>query len=295
MAESTGMVRRAEAATAQLAERSSLLPSAETLTTMLTMSDALHKSGLLPAHIKTPQAAFAVIQKGLELGIPPMYAMSNIAVIQGKPTANAELMLALIYRDHGDGAILFKETDATKCIIAYKRRAWSEYKLYPFTIQDARTAKLLSNQTWEKYPAAMLRARCISAVARLAFPDSIAGMYTPEELGAAVHVTDDGEMTLLPESVTTDGVIEPEPVSAEDYGRSLAGRVEKRDGAYLITDGELLATVRQVDGVAVCNCEDYRLGSEGNPKYKCAHKWAVSERIKLDKELDARAASEAAR
>jgi hypothetical protein len=32
----------------------------------------------------------------------------------------------------------------------------------------------------------MLRARCISAVARMAFPDSIGGMYTAEELGAEV-------------------------------------------------------------------------------------------------------------
>jgi len=37
----------------------------------------------------------------------------------------------------------------------------------------------------------MLRARCISAVARMAFPDVISGVYTPEELGGSVQVIDD--------------------------------------------------------------------------------------------------------
>jgi hypothetical protein len=49
---------------------------------------------------------------------------------------------------------------------------------------------------WQKYPDAMLRARCISAAARLAFPDIIGGMYTPEEIGAPVNVTPMGAVEL---------------------------------------------------------------------------------------------------
>ena len=166
------------------------------------MSEVLVKSGMLPAHIKTPQAAVAIIQKGRELGIQPMYALSNIVSIQGKPTANAELMLALIYRDHGDNAITFTHSDNTACAIAYARRSWKQPQTYTFTIEDAKAAGLLSNQTWQKYPAAMLRARCISAVARMAFPDSIGGMYTPEELGA--EVDEDGtpiQATITPREI----------------------------------------------------------------------------------------------
>jgi hypothetical protein len=162
------------------------LPTARDWETMLSMSEVLVKSGMLPAHIKSAAAAVAIIQKGRELGIQPMYALSNIVNIQGKPTANAELMLALIYRDHGDNAITFTHSDNTACQIAYARRSWKQPQSYSFTIEDAKAAGLLSNQTWQKYPAAMLRARCISAVARMAFPDSIGGMYTAEELGAEV-------------------------------------------------------------------------------------------------------------
>lgn len=174
----------------------SLLPDPATWRTMTDMADALLKSGLLPEAIKTPQAAVAIIQKGSELGIPPMYALSNIVVIKGKPTANAELMLALIYRDHGDNAIVFTHSDATSCEVAYKRRSWSKAQTYEFTMADAQKASLLGNQTWQKYPAAMLRARCISAVARMAFPDSIGGMHTPEEIGADVDVVD-GEVVVV--------------------------------------------------------------------------------------------------
>lgn len=147
---------------------------------------SLVPTGFLPAAIKTPEQAVAIILKGRELGIPPMYALSNIAVIQGKPAANAELMLALIYRDHGDDAIQFVEATSKQAVISYKRRSWRERQTFAFTIEDARTAGL-SGGNWSKYPGAMLRARCISAVARLAFPDSIGGMYTPEELGGSVN------------------------------------------------------------------------------------------------------------
>jgi hypothetical protein len=190
--------------TQALAHRDSTLPAPADWQTMLGMADQLVKSGLLPSSIRTPQAAVAIILKGRELGVPAMYALSNIVVIQGKPAANAELMLALVYRDHGDDAIRFTETTAERCTIAYRRRTWKQSETFSFTMQDAKTAGLLTNQTWQKYPQAMLRARCISAVARMAFADSIGGMYTPEELGASVAINEHGETELM----TPPGTVE---------------------------------------------------------------------------------------
>lgn len=157
----------------------------------------LVKTGFLPDAIKSPEQAIAIMMKGRELGIPSMYALSNIVIIKGKPTCNSELMLALIYRDHGDAAMRIVESSKDVCKIAYRRAQWPTESVYAFTVQDAQQAGLMTTDTWKKYTAAMLRARCISAVARMAFPDSIAGMYTPEELGAAVEVNDDGEMAVV--------------------------------------------------------------------------------------------------
>jgi len=206
------------------------LPSTQDWTTMLSMAEQLVKSGLLPATIKTAQAAVVIIQKGRELGIPPMAAINGIGVINGKPVAGAELMLALLYRDHGDEAVRVIRSDAEACEIAYRRRGWSKPERFAFSIEDAKRAGLAGGQTWTKYPQAMLRARCISAVARMAFPDSIGGMYTPEELGATVTVAPDGDLVmahevarvreLRPAAVTIDHetgeVIDDDPVTASE-------------------------------------------------------------------------------
>jgi len=180
----------AEKSLAAVGAPATSLPSPAEWTNIFDMAEKLVPTGFLPESIKTPAQAAAVMLKGRELGIPPMYALSNIAVIKGKPTCGAELMLALIYRDHGDNAIQFPETSSERCTIAYRRRGWDKAQTYSFTMQDAQRASLTTN-TWRQYPAAMLRARCISAVARMAFADSIGGMYTPEELGAVVTVVDE--------------------------------------------------------------------------------------------------------
>ncbi len=177
-------------------------PGAPTVSTaqwqmMMEQAAILVESGLLPREVNTAAKAAAVMLKGWELRIPSMYALSNIAIINGKPVASAELMLALIYRDHGDDAVHFLDTSAARCLVAYKRRGWTAEDFFEFTLEDARRAGLLGNPAWQKYPQAMLRARAISAVARLAFPDSIGGMYTPEELNAPVIVdAETGEVRL---------------------------------------------------------------------------------------------------
>jgi hypothetical protein len=151
----------------------------------------LVKTHFLPKGVDTPEKAIAIMLKGRELGVPPMYALSNISVINGKPTAGAELMLALIYRDHGDDAVRITESTPSCCTVAYRRKGWPRHETFSFTIDDAERADLLGKDNWRHYPSAMLRARCISAVARLAFPDTIGGLYTPEELGVQVTVNAD--------------------------------------------------------------------------------------------------------
>lgn len=187
-----------------LARHAAQLPAADEWRTMLQMAEVFIQSGLLPSGIKTPAAAVTIIAKGRELGIPPLYALSKISIIEGKPACEAELMLAMIYRDHGDGAVVPVESDATRCTMKYKRRGWPEYRTHTFTIEEAGRAKLTGKQVWQHYPPAMLRARCISALARIGFPDSLGGMYTPEELGARVVLNEQGEIVLDDEPPTVD-------------------------------------------------------------------------------------------
>lgn len=164
-----------------------LLPDAQSWATTISIAETLVKSGVLPAHIKSPQAAVAIIQQGLELGIAPMTALRGMFVIHGKVGLYSDLMLGLIYRDIGDNAIRVVETTSAQCTVAYQRPGWDRPATLTFTMDDAERAGLSKdNPAWKKYPAQMLRARAISAAARLGFPDLMSGMYTPEELGATV-------------------------------------------------------------------------------------------------------------
>lgn len=206
------------------------MPAPEMWRTMSEMAKALYESGMLPKHIQSPQAALAVIQKGSELGVPPMHALSNIVVIGGKPTCNSELMLALIYRDHGDDAFRWGEASETVAECFYRRHNASKVSAYMFTMDDAKRAGLLdgpNSGNWKKYPGAMLRARCISAVARMAFPDTIGGMYTPDELGAAVVVDADGSVNYDARETLQPS---PEPPHAIADATVVDGRIVTDDG-----------------------------------------------------------------
>lgn len=173
------------------------------------LAEMLIPTGFLPESIKTPGQAAAIILKGQELGIPPLYALNNISIVKGKQVCQAELMLSLIYRDQGDQALKILESNDRICRVRYKRRGGDAGEM-AFTIEEANQAGLVTrNPVYKQYPAAMLRARAISAAARVAFSDSIAGMYTPDEMGARVVVNEQGEVVL-----DDDQDDEPEPAPA---------------------------------------------------------------------------------
>ena len=159
---------------------------------------AFMESGFLPTHIKNMAQAITIAWKGYELGIPPLQAFSSITVINGKPCLSSELMLALIYQRVKGAKVSFKtppEKQAMECTVEMQRPDGMA-QAFRFSMEDAKKAGLFKpNSAWEKYPAAMLRARAISAGARAVFPDAIMGCYTPEELGGEPI---DVEPTVLP-------------------------------------------------------------------------------------------------
>lgn len=179
-----------------------MLPAANNWQLMKQQAGELIKSGFLPAGIKSPEQAVAIILKGRELGVPPMQALSHIHVINGKPTMSAELMLAQVLKLHPKTKISYPERSSDKCAIKVQRDG-SEPSTFSFTIADAQAAGLLNNPTWKKYPRAMLHARCVSEMCRSLFPDAISGVsYCPEELGATVD--ENGEVIDVPAETKLD-------------------------------------------------------------------------------------------
>ena len=160
---------------------------------MMAQAEILVRSGLLPVEIKTAAAAVAVMLTGRELGLGPMQSLRSIYIVKGKPSLSAQLMAALILRDGHAYKII--ESTNSRCEIAFVRRGGQTY-VHEFVLEDAKRAGLLGGNVWQAYPKALLWSRCMSAGARAAMPDVLAGMYTPEELADpdTVIVGDGGEV-----------------------------------------------------------------------------------------------------
>lgn len=193
----------------------------ETLDLMLAEAQQYVDSGLLPTSIKTPAAALLIMKAGRELGIPATYALRNIHVISNRPTCSAELMMTLVHQRYGPSRILVKESTSQRCVVLCRPLGWDVTVETVWTLEDAKQAKLLNKPgPWQEYPRAMLRSRAVSEACRTHFPAAIAGMYTPEELGAPVSVDGNGGLIVegqVREVVNreTGEILEPDPAPQE--------------------------------------------------------------------------------
>ena len=152
-----------------------------------TMNDAcllakrLHESHLFDSY-GSPQAVLSTVLLGRELGLSAMAALRSVHIINGKHTLSAQLMVAIILKSGKADYFRLIESTETSCTYETKRKGRTEPTNHTYTIEDARTAGLLGNANYKKMPKPMLRARCSSELARIEYPDLLAGLYTPEEL-----------------------------------------------------------------------------------------------------------------
>ena len=147
------------------------------------MAKLLVASGLLPRGIQRPEAAFAIIAAGRELGLTAMQSLRSIHIIEGKPSLSADLVAALC-KSRPDVCLYFRLVESTDRVARYEthRRGEPEPTPMSFTIEQAQRAGVAGKDNWKKYPEAMLRARCITALARAVYPDLAMGVYDPDEV-----------------------------------------------------------------------------------------------------------------
>jgi hypothetical protein len=147
------------------------------------LASQLVKSGLLGRSVQRPEAAFAIILAGRELGLTAMQSLRSIHIIEGKPTLSSDLMAALVMRS--PTCEYFQLVESTNTIARYvTKRVGAKNKETPmsFTWEDAKLAGVTNKNNWKTYPAAMLRARCIASLARVVYPDLLMGIYETDEI-----------------------------------------------------------------------------------------------------------------
>jgi hypothetical protein len=221
-------------------------------------------SSLVPKdYINRPENVMLAVQMGSELGLSPMQAIQNIAVISGRPAVWGDAMLGLVRSSplcedvietmEGEG-----DTRAAVCTV--KRRGSSQVTSR-FSAADAKKAGLLGKPgPWQQYPDRMMQMRARGFALRDAFPDVLRGLVSAEEARDMATIEHRPEPRpapdpTLPTALTTGDAIgdaipdEPPPkpdpivtlrqrlaacVTPEDVGRvqsSWARTVEKASGA----------------------------------------------------------------
>lgn len=153
------------------------------------LSEMFFQSGMMPSSFRTPQAVAVAIQMGLEVGLQPMQACQNIAVINGRPTIWGDAALALVY---GSGKLEeFNETmegtpisDEWTATCVARRRGFPKPFVGTFTYKEAKMAGLVDKKEsiWKKYPRRMLQMRARGFALRDGFADVLKGVYIREEV-----------------------------------------------------------------------------------------------------------------
>lgn len=193
-----------------------LVPLAE----RMEYSKALSASDLLPKQFRNaPANVLVALEYGNALGLSPMAAIQGIHVVEGRPTASAQLIGALV---RNAGHRLRVQGDDRHAVAVIVRRDDPDFEFRAeWTMERAKAANLAGKGVWKQYPAAMLKARAITEVARDACPEVLSGVaYTAEELGAdePVKRVDTSRIAPKPTLVRVETVaetVESEPVDTE--------------------------------------------------------------------------------
>lgn len=125
-------------------------------------------------------ATAAAMLYGREVGLQPMTALSLTHVVEGKPAINAEGMRALVLSAGHD----LQVTEASGAVVRMRgrRRGSDHWTELAWNMDMARAAGVAGKGVWQKWPRAMLLARCTTDLCRMIFPDVIHGFRSVEEL-----------------------------------------------------------------------------------------------------------------
>jgi len=185
----TILVKTQEAQSNKLTRLAAFTPT--NLTEAVALAKLIAGSDLAPKDYRgKPGNVLIAMQLGAELGVAPMQAIQNVAVINGRPSVWGDLALALVqahpdyeaHKEWMDGS-----GDLRRAIFQIKRRG-QEWHQSTFSVQDAKTAKLWGKRgyngqdtPWITNPDRMLQMRARGFGLRDKFADALKGLKLAEE------------------------------------------------------------------------------------------------------------------
>jgi hypothetical protein len=154
---------------------------------------AFYESGMLPKAYKSPQQVLVGMQYAYELGLKPLMALRQIAVINGQPSLWGELPLGLVRRsglleyfrewhvdkDYKEISFENKNLDvqvfAALCEV---QRKGGEKRTYSFTQKDKHGLGV--SAIWNSFEKVMMMRKARALALKAQFPDVLEGMPIAE-------------------------------------------------------------------------------------------------------------------
>ena len=191
------------------------------ITEAIKFSEMLSKSNMVPrAYQGKPEDILVCVQWGYEIGLAPMQALQNIAVINGKPSVYGDAAMALVLASpvcEGIEESIEDEGTPNPVAVCIARRKGRNPVRSTFSVEDAKRAGLWGKQgPWTAYPKRMLAMRARGFAIRDCFADVLKGLITAEE---AQDYPDDrkvAKVVSIPTKNPLDALAAPSPVVVDD-------------------------------------------------------------------------------
>lgn len=155
------------------------------LTEAIAFSKMVASSDLAPKDFKgKPGNVLIAIQMGYEIGLKPLQALQNIAIINGRPSLWGDAALAVVqnhpaYESHEES---MEGAGETRCAVFTIKRKGNKPHTIRFGVADAKKAGLWGKAgPWTNYPDRMMRWRAAGFALRDKFADALRGLNIAEE------------------------------------------------------------------------------------------------------------------
>ena len=139
---------------------------------------------LLPKEYQAnPANVLIAVGLGSSMGLSPAESLYRITVIQGKPTASAELIAANVRKAGHKLRVKVQENPPSATCTIIRADDPDEPTTIVRDMEWAKGMGLVGKDNYKKQPSTMLAWRAITACARLACPEALYGVaYTSDEM-----------------------------------------------------------------------------------------------------------------
>lgn len=264
-----------------IAIRSTLLTPSN-LTEAMEYAKLIASSAIVPkAYQGKPSDILVAVQMGAELGLKPIQALQNIAVINSRPSVYGDALLALVqvHPSFEDIKEWFDEkTNTAFCTV--KRKNQSEHTV-SFSAEDAKKAGLWGKSgPWSQYPKRMMQMRARGFALRDKFADALGGLITAEE--AQDYAVNGAKVDITPKAQTLSARLDKfleEPESLESIltipnnenclqlQELIAQNKISKELVSKWCDAGGVTTLEELDNGKIQSCIDYIIKKNQDEKY----------------------------